>query len=119
VLLFANLFRNAPDLVGVVAGTVIFEAGQPGDVMYVVVEGEVDVVAGDRVLDTVGVGGIVGEMALIDKQARSATAIARTACRLAPVNERRFVFLVHQTPHFAIEVMRMMADRLRRMNAKV
>lgn len=106
-------------MVVVAAGTVIFEAGQPGDVMYVVIEGELDVVDGDRVLDTVGEGGIVGEMALIDKQPRSATAIARTDCRLAPVNERRFVFLVHQTPYFALEVMRVMADRLRRTNARL
>lgn len=56
-------------------------------------------------------------MALIDTKARSATVVARSDCRLVPINEKRFLVLVHQTPIFALLVMRVLADRLRRMNA--
>jgi CRP/FNR family transcriptional regulator, cyclic AMP receptor protein len=99
------------------SGQHIFTAGQVGDVMYVVKEGEVEVVINDKVVDTVGPGGIFGEMALIDKRPRSATAIAKTDCKLVSVNEQRFQRLVQQTPHFALQVMKVMAQRLRQMDA--
>jgi CRP-like cAMP-binding protein len=53
-------------------------------------------------------------MALIESRPRSATAVARTDWKLVAVSEKRFAFLVQQTPHFALQVMRVMADRLRR-----
>ena len=71
------------------------------------------------VLDTLGPGSLVGEMALIDAQVRSATATAKSACRLAPVTEKRFLFMVQQTPFFALQVMRILAERLRRSNQRL
>ena len=62
-------------------------------------------------------GGIFGELALIDSSPRSAAAVAHTDCRLAVIGERRFIFLVQQTPYFALEVMSVMAQRLRRQTA--
>jgi CRP-like cAMP-binding protein len=56
-------------------------------------------------------------MALIDTKARSASVVAKTDCRLVPINEKRFLVLVHETPVFALLVMRVLADRLRRMTA--
>ncbi len=114
-----TLFRNATDFESFLAGQVIFREGQPGDVMYAVSEGEVDILIHDKVIDTAGPGGIVGEMALIDAKPRSATAIAKTDCKLVPISEKRFTFLVQQTPNFALQVMRVMADRLRHMDAQV
>lgn len=87
--------------------------------MYIVVEGDVDIVISDKVIETVGPGGILGEMALIDNKARSATAIAKTDCKLLPINKTHFVFLVQETPYFALQVMRTMAERLRYMNSKM
>ena len=113
-----SVFRFADNCQSFAPGQAIFEEGQPGNLMYVVQEGSVDVVVRGKVVDTVGPGGIVGEMALIDQQPRSATAIAKTECKLVPVDEQRFKHLVQQTPFFAIEVMRVMAHRLRRMDAK-
>jgi CRP-like cAMP-binding protein len=55
-------------------------------------------------------------MALLDKTPRSATAVAKTDCKLVAVDERRFKFLVQQTPHFSLQLMRIIADRLRRMD---
>jgi len=112
-----NLFRNTDEYAAFEAGQIVFERGQPGDVMYAVVEGEVEILLGERVIDVALSGGIIGEMALIDSSPRSATARARTACKLVPIGERRFIFLVQQTPFFAIQVMRIMADRLRRLMA--
>jgi len=114
-----GLFQYAPDAETRPAGTVIFTAGEPGTVMYVVRRGEVTISVGDETVETVGVGGLIGEMALLDDEPRSATARAATACELVPVDRKRFLFLVQQTPFFALQVMRTMATRLRGMNARV
>ena len=111
-----NLFRNATDTLALEPGAAVFEQGDPGDVMYAVVEGSVDIVLDDRVLETVDSGGIVGEMALIDDGPRSASAIASTPVRLARIGEREFMFLVQEHPTFALQVMRILAERIRRAN---
>lgn len=72
-----------------------------------------------KVIAAVGPKGIFGEMALIDGSPRSANAHARTDCSLVAVNERGFVFLVTETPYFAVNVMRTLAERLRAMNALI
>lgn len=84
--------------------------------MYVVKEGTLDILIGGRIVETAGPGEVVGELALIDHRARSAAVVARTDSQLVPVDEKRFLFLVQQTPYFAIQVMRVLADRLRKMN---
>jgi CRP-like cAMP-binding protein len=58
-------------------------------------------------------------MALIDRRPRSATAIAKTDAHLVRIDERRFQFMVQQTPFFALEVMRTIVRRLRDMNARL
>jgi CRP-like cAMP-binding protein len=57
-------------------------------------------------------------MAVIDREPRSASAVARSACGLVAIDKRRFWFLVQETPYFAEIVMRVMADRLRRETAR-
>lgn len=96
------------------AGTVILKKGEPGDVMYIVKAGTVEVRDGRRILDTVEPGGVVGEVALIDAGGRSASVIAKTDCQLLPINEEQFILLVKRMPYFALQVMRVLADRLRR-----
>jgi CRP-like cAMP-binding protein len=110
----AKLFENSKHVRGYPAGTTIFEQGEPRDVMYVVVAGEVDLQRGGQTFETVSAGTLVGEMAMIDKAPRSATAIAKTDCTLMPIDDRRFEFLVSETPSFALHVMRILVDRLRR-----
>src|SRR5687768_9566970 len=95
------------------AGKQIFIEGDSASEMYVVIDGEVDISFRGRPLETIGVGGIFGEMALVSDQPRSADATARTDCTLMPLDQKRFEYLVQQTPYFAIEVMRVMAGRLR------
>lgn len=113
-----HLVRFATDARSFAAGETVFSEREPGAVMYVVKEGEVDIRVRGKTVETVGPGGIIGEMALIDQQPRSATAVARTACQLVPINEERFQFLVQQTPYFALDVMRMVVQRLRKMDAE-
>jgi CRP/FNR family cyclic AMP-dependent transcriptional regulator len=113
-----NLFRSAENFETYEAGQLIFEEGHPGDVLYVIKEGEVEILVGARVVETLEAGEIFGEMALIEHKGRSASARAKSACSVVPVSEQRFSFLVQQTPHFAISVMQTMAERLRNMNAR-
>ena len=98
------------------AGQTIFKQGEHGHMMYMIQDGEVDIVYLGTVLETVGPGGIIGEMALIDHSPRTASAIARTDCRVLPMNEKHFYYMVQATPDFALNVMRVMAERLRRMD---
>ncbi|MEO5678029.1 MAG: cyclic nucleotide-binding domain-containing protein [Usitatibacter sp.] len=101
------------------AGQTIFQTYDMGAEMYVVLEGEVELTIGDRVVETLGPGEPFGEMALIDQAARTATATAKTPCKLAVIPERRFLLLVQQAPQFALQIMTVMADRLRKMNARL
>jgi CRP/FNR family transcriptional regulator, cyclic AMP receptor protein len=98
------------------AGDVIFSEGDAADNFYVIQSGKVEIRLGNRVLETVGVHNIFGEMALIDTAPRSATAVAVSDVKLVPVGEKQFLFMVSRTPHFALNVMRVLARRLRVMN---
>jgi CRP-like cAMP-binding protein len=111
-----NIFRNSPDLRTVSAGEVLFTEGEAGDLMFAVVSGVLHLSVNGRVVDEVGAGQIVGEMALIDQSPRSATATAAVDSTVAPVDRKRFVYLVQEHPTFALLVMELMAARLRRAN---
>lgn len=97
-------------------GQVIFSAGDQGREMFIVRTGSVELRIGGTVLETVGQGGIFGELALVDAAPRSATAVAGADCTLVLVDEATFGDLVRRVPGLALEVMRVMASRLRRTN---
>jgi CRP-like cAMP-binding protein len=101
------------------AGEVIFKEGEPGTEFFVIQSGQVDIQFGNRLLGTLGDRDIFGEMALIDPAPRSATAVAKTDVKLVPVGEKQFLFLVGRTPHFALNVMRTLARRLRAQNVAI
>jgi CRP/FNR family transcriptional regulator, cyclic AMP receptor protein len=111
-----NLFQHAEEAETLTQGAVLFREGEAGDVMFAIVEGEVDLSHRGVVIETVGPGDILGEMALVDSTARSATATARTQAKVVPVDREQFGFLVHEHPTFALNVMTVMAERLRRAN---
>lgn len=98
------------------AGEVVFQQGDPAHELFVIKSGKVEIRIGNRLLDTLDDNCIFGEMALIDSSLRSATAIAATDVTLVPISEKQFLFLVRQTPFFALNVMRTLAQRLRHMN---
>jgi CRP-like cAMP-binding protein len=97
-------------------GQVIFSAGDAGREMFIVRTGSVDLRIGDIVLETVGQGGIFGELALVDPAPRSATAVAGPGCTLVLVDVASFNDLVRKVPGLGLEVMKVMARRLRRTN---
>jgi CRP-like cAMP-binding protein len=99
------------------AGERLFTAGEAGDKMYLVLEGKIDVLVGEQVVGTAGLHGIVGEMALVDLEPRSATAVAREAGEVAVIDRNTFLSLVREQPSFALYIMGVLAKRLRRMNA--
>jgi CRP-like cAMP-binding protein len=115
----ADLFRNEPDIVLFAPGDLVFSAGDAADAMYVILDGEVDIRIGQTSLGIAGGGEIVGEMALVDQSTRSASVVAVTAARLARIDRRRFLYLVQNTPTFALDVMSVMASRIRRFDAAV
>ena len=98
------------------AGDVIFRQGDPAQELFIVQSGEVEIRLGNRVLETLPQYSIFGEMALIDSAPRSATAIAASDAKLVSVSEKQFLFLISNTPYFALNVMRVMARRLRAAN---
>jgi CRP-like cAMP-binding protein len=100
------------------AGDVIFSKGDPGSAMYVVLEGEVELHIGKKVVATLGPREPFGEMALIDESPRVATAIAKTDCVLVAVPEKRFLSMVKQTPLFGLQMLRVLAFRLRKANTR-
>jgi CRP/FNR family cyclic AMP-dependent transcriptional regulator len=98
------------------AGDVVFKEGDVADALFIIQSGEVEIRLGNRVLEKLPQFSIFGEMALIDASPRSATAVAASDVKLVPVTEKQFLFLISNTPHFALNVMRIMARRLRVMN---
>lgn len=114
--MFLELLEQQPDFVTVRAGTKIFQQGDRGTVMYGVVRGAVDIYIENVVLEIVGAGMVFGEMALIDDDVRSASASARTECRLVLIDSATFDALTASNPRFARDLMKIMARRLRHMN---
>ena len=94
-------------------GGTFFTENQASDKMYLLVEGEVGLIRGKKVLDTVKAGEVFGEMAAISRQPRSATAAAKTACRVLTLDAGQFQGAIQKTPEFAIMLMTIIINRLR------
>ncbi len=104
------------------ASEVVFEEGSSGRELFVVLEGQIDIVknsGADRtVIVTLGKGEFFGEMAVIDGSSRSASAVAAVSgTRVMKINHARFVYLVSQQPAFALMIMDALSKRLRASNA--
>jgi CRP-like cAMP-binding protein len=112
----ADLFSHETNTTNLAPGEFLFKAGDAPDGMFVLLEGSMVVMVGDKVLENSTRGAILGELALIDQSPRVATVAAREASRLAKIDQRRFSFLVQQNPFFATHVMKVLADRIRNMN---
>lgn len=111
-----EIFSHNTAKITIKAGQALFREGDEGNQMYVLETGIAEVIVQNRVVETLAHGSIVGEMGLVSPGPHSASVIAQTDCEFVGVDEKRFQFLVQQTPYFAIQVMRLMAERLRATN---
>jgi CRP-like cAMP-binding protein len=118
-MVFFELFTHNPTIVKVPAGECLFSEDEDGHMMYVLTTGSAEVLINNRVVEVLEHGSIVGEMGIVSPGPRSATVVAQTDCEFVEVDEKRFQFLVQQTPFFATQVMRVMAERLRKVNQLV
>ncbi|MBV8757693.1 MAG: Crp/Fnr family transcriptional regulator [Deltaproteobacteria bacterium] len=104
-------------------GTVLFEEGQPGDYMYVVQAGEVEirrqVGETERVLAVLKAGDFLGEMAILNARPRSATAVVKTKARLVVIEGKTFEAMLRARPEIALRIIKMLALRLESSNQQV
>jgi CRP-like cAMP-binding protein len=114
-----NLFNTDPNIERFSAGQTVFREGDRGDFLFTVVSGAVDIVIRAKTVETVEAGGVFGEMALVEDLPREADAIANSDSGLVRIDRKRFLFLVRETPFFALQLMAVMAERLRRMNERL
>jgi CRP/FNR family cyclic AMP-dependent transcriptional regulator len=98
------------------AGYRFFKTGDQGEVMYVVTAGEVEISLRGKVLEIVPTGSVFGEMAIIDDRERSAEAVARTDVKVVLIDQSRFYYLTRSDPGFALRVMKIITNRLRKIN---
>ena len=110
--------RNSA-VVSKAAGETVITAGEEGESMFLIQDGKVEILSDGVVLDVVGPGGVIGEMALVDGSLRSATVNARTAVDLVPISKANFELLIRRHPEFGLHVMKIMSLRLRLMNERL
>jgi CRP-like cAMP-binding protein len=115
-MVFFELFAHNPEIIQVASGQALFQAGEDGQLMYVLSTGTADVIVNGRSVETLEHGSIVGEVSMVLPGKRSASVIATSDCEFVAIDEKRFQFLVQQAPFFATQVMRVMAERLRKTN---
>jgi CRP-like cAMP-binding protein len=108
-----GVFKAAKEQRPVPAGTVIFEAGSVGEEMFGVIDGKIELrIPGGRVV-TLGPDDTFGEMGIVDGSPRAATAVAVVDSTLAVIDRKVFLFLVGETPRFALQVMSSLAEMVR------
>ncbi len=96
------------------AGEVIFREGEPGETMFGIIAGAVDLVIDEQVVETIDAGDVFGEGSLVRVNGtRASTAVAQTDCTLAVMDLQKFLFAVQETPMFALEIMYSLSQRLR------
>jgi CRP/FNR family cyclic AMP-dependent transcriptional regulator len=108
-----SLFLNAPVHRTVAAGEVIYFEGEVGTHMFGIVSGAVELRKGPVVVASLGPNDVFGERALIDLLPRNLNACATVETTLAEIDRSLFLFLVHETPMFALGIMGALASRLR------
>ncbi len=122
-----RLLQRFTEVVKFSAGSLIFREGSPGDAMFFILKGEVNIlktsINEEKVLlATLGKGNVLGEMSLVDNAPRSATAIAKTDIELVSLRKDSFFRLVDDHPRPAckimLKLMRTISLRLRQVGSK-
>ncbi|MBD2729902.1 Crp/Fnr family transcriptional regulator [Nostoc sp. FACHB-892] len=114
-----SIFQKQPDPKEFSAGEVIFEEGQPGEHMYGILEGTVDILVNGKIVETIDTGEVFGVGVLVGVKNRTYTAIAKVDTKLGFLDEKKFLFAVQETPMFALKVMKSYSERLSRVQRMV
>jgi len=112
-------FESLSKAQSVAQGERFFAEGEASEHMYLLLEGEVGLLRGKRSIDVVKPGEIFGEMAAITQQPRSASAIAKSACRVIALDAKQFQRAIQKTPQFVLILMSIMINRLRLADAMI
>jgi CRP-like cAMP-binding protein len=110
-----SIFQKQPGPQAFSAGEVVFEEGQPGDKIYGILEGEVDILVNGKVIETIETGEVFGAGVLVGVKNRTYTAIAKVDSILGFLDQEGFLFAVQETPMFALQVMKSYSERLSRL----
>jgi len=113
---YLKMFSQWKDVEEHSAQTVIFTEGTPADALYVIISGDVELSLRGEILGTERVGGIIGEMAISPSASRNTTATALTDIKLARLTRYQLNMLMTKNPEFSLQVMGVLADRLRAVN---
>lgn len=114
-----SLFRHSPNARAYAANAEIFHEGDAGRTMFAIKSGRVAITVGGTVVDTLKAGDVFGEMALLESQPRTASAVTLEASELVEIDRTQFYLLVKQNPHFALQLMQLLSERLRRADAQI
>ena len=102
-----------------VDGEVICRQGEPGENMFVIQSGRVDVVIDDVLVTELTAGDLFGEMAIVERRPRSATVRARGPARVLTLDKRSFLRQVHEDPSLAYRILETMSRRVRRLDGEL
>ena len=104
-------------------GEIIVRQGEPGDCMYVIQDGFVEVVfeseEQDVELNVLGKDEFFGEMAVFNEELRTATVRARGSARILTVNHKNLIKCIHEDPSLAYRLMQVMSERIDRLSEAV
>jgi CRP-like cAMP-binding protein len=112
-----GLFRNALKTSVRPGGTTIFREGDQGHSMFAIKRGRVAITVAGNTVDVLAEEEIFGEMALLEHATRTATVVTPEETDLVEIDEPQFYILVRQNPHFALQLMQFLSERLRRADA--
>ena len=112
-----GLFRNAPNTSVHPTGTTIFREGEQGHSMFAIKRGKVAIQVGGNTVDVLADEELFGEMALLEHATRAATVVTLEETELVEIDKAQFYILVRQNPHFALQLMQLLSERLRNVDA--
>ena len=99
-------------------GSIIFEEDEPGDCMYIILSGQIQIHKGKINLAVLKEKEVFGELSLLDAETRSATASAKTDCILFKIDQEPFYELIDTRPEIARGFIKILCNRLRQLNEK-
>jgi len=130
ILKTVSVFAQTPDAVlaevadlleevALEADAVVFRKGDPGDSLYLIVQGKVQIEDGDQVLRQMGAREVFGEMALLDNEPRSATVRTIEPSQLLRLSQSTFYELLADRPEIATGIIRVLMGYIRNLNQRL